>query len=336
VEWAAPIIVEGEHLGSVICGQVLMWEPEDFFWVELREFNKDLTTDFAELFACVKELPVISPEVVQSASYLMHIIANYIMKAGWNNFTQIKEIAYQQALLHEEIKNRNMLEMGLADRAAGYSLTNEQKMMTKITLGDAEGARGLLQKLLADIMVSSDKDIDLMRTGVIAVCVLVSRCAVDAGVSMDQTIATNRVFFDEIYRQKTSEGICHQVQKLLDHYLESIATLNERPTNGKVSEIKRFIMENHRENLTLEMIAGAVYLSPSYASRLFKTVQDCTIMEYLTAVRLEDAKRLLRNPMYLIDEIASNVGYSDASYFTKVFRREEGITPTQYRNLQRH
>jgi len=336
VEWAAPIIVEGEHLGSVICGQVLMWEPEDFFWVELREFNKELTNDYADLFACVKELPVISPAVVQSASYLMHIIANYIMKAGWNNFTHIKEIAYQQALLHEEIKNRNKLEMGLADRAADYSFNNEHKMMTMITLGDAEAAHGLLQKLLADIMVSNDKGIDFVRTSVIALCVLISRCAVDAGVSMDQAIAINSLFFNEIYRLTTSESICLQAQKLLDHYFDHITTLNERPTNGKVSEIKRFILQNHRENLTLEMIAGAVYLSPSYASRLFKTVQDCSIMEYLTAVRLEDAKRLLRNPMYLIDEIASKVGYSDASYFTKVFRKEEGITPTQYRNMQRH
>ena len=54
-------------------------------------------------------------------------------------------------------------------------------------------------------------------------------------------------------------------------------------------------------------------------------------MEYLTRVRLEEAKRLLRNPQYLIDEIAENTGYDDASYFTKVFKRYEGVTPTQYR-----
>ena len=334
VEWAAPIIVEGEHLGSVICGQVLMWEPEDFFWVELREFNKELTNDYAELFALVKELPVISPEVVQSASYLMYIIANYIMKAGWDNYTHVKEMAHQQALLHEEIKNRNKLEMELADKAAGYSFVNERELMVKITLGEAQAAQDLLQKLLADILVPHDKDIDFVRSSVLGLCVEISRCAVDAGVSMDQTVLTNSHFFKEMFRLTTSESIGLQAQKLLNHYLDCIATLRESPTNVKVNEIKRFILQHHRENLTLEMIAEAVYLSSSYASRLFKMVQDCTIMEYLTAVRLEDAKRLLHNPMYLIDEIATNVGYADASYFTKVFKREEGITPTQYRNMQ--
>ena len=78
-------------------------------------------------------------------------------------------------------------------------------------------------------------------------------------------------------------------------------------------------------------IAQSVYLSPSYASRLFKKVQNMSLMEYLTRVRIEEAKRLLHNPQYLIDEIAENIGYDDASYFTKVFKRYEGVTPTQYR-----
>ena len=334
VEWAAPIIVDGEHLGSVICGQVLMWEPEDFFWVELRELNKELTNDYAELFALVKELPVISPAVVRSASYLMHIIANYIMKAGWNTHVYIKEITHQQALLHEEIKSRNQLEMELADKTTGYSFANERELMTKIKVGEIDAAHNLLQKLLADMVIPHDKGIDFVRTSVLSLCVLISRSAIDAGVSMDQTVTINSRSFDEIYGQTSIEKICIQVQKLLEEYQECIATIHKRPAHGKVSEIKRFILQHHRENLTLEAIAGSAYLSPSYASRLFKTVQDCTIMEYLTSVRLEEAKRLLQNPMYLIDEVASNVGYSDASYFTKVFRREEGVTPTQYRNMQ--
>ncbi|MDR2035885.1 MAG: PocR ligand-binding domain-containing protein [Coriobacteriales bacterium] len=334
VEWAAPIIVQGEHLGSVICGQVLMWEPEDFFWVELRELNKELISDFTELFAVVKELPVVSPAVVRSASYLMHIIANYIMDAGWSKYVYVKEISYQQALLHEEIINRNQLEKELADKTTGYSFAYERELMLKIKFGETDAALELMQKLLADIVGSSDNGLDAVRTSVISLCVLMSRSAVDAGISMKQVMADNSRFFNEMYRQKTIEEICLGAQKFLEHYMERIATLYKRPINSKVYEIKKFILEHHSENLTLDTIAKSVYLSPSYASRLFKKVQDCSIMEYLTSSRIEEAKRLLHNPVYLIDEIASNVGYSDASYFTKVFRRAEGLTPTQYRNMQ--
>ena len=78
IEWAAPIMVNGRHLGSIICGQVLMWEPEEFFWIELREMNKSLTSNFKELFKAVEELPVVSGDTVQAASYLLYIVANFI------------------------------------------------------------------------------------------------------------------------------------------------------------------------------------------------------------------------------------------------------------------
>lgn len=333
VEWAAPIIVQGEQLGSVICGQVLMWEPEDFFWVELREFNRELTDDFTELFAVVKELPVVSPSRVRSAAYLMHIIANYIMKSDWDNFVHSREINHQQALLHQEIESRNKLEAELVDDAMGYSFANERELMTKIKLGESDQASELLQKLLADIVVASDKDLDRVRTSVLSLCVLMSRSAVDTGVDLEQSMEIDSQAFTAIYGKINIEEVCLQAQKLLETHMELVTAFREKPKNSKVHEIKRIIRQDYCKNLSLETIAERVYLSPSYASRLFKKVQGCTIMEYLTAIRVEEAKRLLQNPMYLIDEIATKVGYSDASYFTKVFRRTEGVTPTQYRNM---
>lgn len=334
VEWAAPIIVEDQHLGSVICGQVLMWEPEDFFWIELREFNKGLTSDFTELFAQVKELPVVSPSVVRSASYLMHIIANYIMKASWTSYIQTKEINYQQTLLHKEIENREYLEKGLTGKTIGYSFTNERELMTRISLGDADVSRVLLERLLAEVLGNCNKDIGYVRASVIELCVLMSRSAVDAGVDLKETYEGNSEIFAKIYETNTIEGVCFEAQKLLERYLSGMTGQHEQPNNSKVQEIKKIIRRDYRKNLTLESISESVFLSPSYASRLFKKVQGCSIIEYLTKTRLDEAKRLLCNPIYLVEEVATCVGYADAGYFAKVFRRQEGITPTQYRNMQ--
>ena len=335
IEWASPLIVEGQHIGTVICGQVLMWEPEDFFWVELRELNRNLTNDFTELFAEVKELPVVSPSMVKSASYLLHMIANYIMKSGWDNYVHSKEITYQQSLLHREIESRENLEKELTGKTAGYSFANEQELIMKIKLGEAESANDLLQKLLVDIVVSSEKNLEYVQTSVAELCVLISRSALDAGVDASQTTNKNTQIFKEIFEQATSEEVCLQAQKHLDYYLENIQEKQKQPANLKVQEIIRIIRRDYQSNLTLEEIADTVYLSPSYASRLFKKVQHCSVMEYLTKVRIEEAKRLLQNPTYLVDEISTRIGYSDASYFTKVFRRAEGVTPTQYRNMQK-
>ena len=331
IEWASPIIVEGEHLGTIICGQVLMWQPEEFFWIELREMNQELTSDFTELFQAVEELPVVSASMVRSASYLMYIVANYIMKSGWENYIHTKEIIYQQSLLHEEIENRKNLENKLPKPALEYNISIESDLTTKIKLGEEKAARELFQRLLTDIVLYSNNQTAIVQTKVIELCVIISRSAVSVGIPMEVAGEENTKIFQEIYHETTPEGICVVGQKLLDFFLEQVQKTNQKPYHSRIQEIQRYIQNNFNRNLTLEEIAQSVYLSPSYASRLFKKVQNMSLMEYLTRVRIEEAKRLLHNPQYLIDEIAENIGYDDASYFTKVFKRYEGVTPTQYR-----
>lgn len=110
IEWAAPLIVEGEHLGSIICGQVLMWEPEEFFWIELENMNRSLTDDFEPLYNAAKELQVVSGDKVQGAANLLAIVANHIVSTAWERRRQEKEIALQRLLLNEEIQTRKSLE----------------------------------------------------------------------------------------------------------------------------------------------------------------------------------------------------------------------------------
>lgn len=78
-------------------------------------------------------------------------------------------------------------------------------------------------------------------------------------------------------------------------------------------------------------MARKVYISPYYLSHLFREELNITFLEYLTMVRMEEAKKLLKDTSLSIVAIASQVGYEDASYFSKVFKRYVGISPAQYR-----
>jgi AraC-like DNA-binding protein len=98
-----------------------------------------------------------------------------------------------------------------------------------------------------------------------------------------------------------------------------------------INEVKAFIIENYDQELPLKKIAGAMFLSPGYLTRIFKQEIGITVMGYLKKVKLEEAKKLLRNPRYKIDDIASKIGYKDSSYFAKVFQRYEKHTPSEYR-----
>ena len=95
-----------------------------------------------------------------------------------------------------------------------------------------------------------------------------------------------------------------------------------------------FIAENFMENLTLDDVAYYVHLNPSYFSRIFKQTMGITYKEYLTKVRVEESKRLLRYSEIDITDIALSVGFDNQSYFSKVFKKVTGLTPKQFRGQE--
>jgi two-component system response regulator YesN len=98
-----------------------------------------------------------------------------------------------------------------------------------------------------------------------------------------------------------------------------------------IEQGKRFMAVHFGEELSLERIAKEVSLTPYYYSKIFSRVVGQTVLDYVTAVRVEHAKRMLIDPAVSIKEACFAVGYSDPNYFSRVFKRVTNQTPTQYR-----
>lgn len=97
-----------------------------------------------------------------------------------------------------------------------------------------------------------------------------------------------------------------------------------------------FIDEHYAEPLTLEILSGQLGLSPQYTCHLFQKSVGLRPFEYINRFRLRRAKELLlRQPEEDIKTIARLVGYEHASYFIKLFRQQEGITPSAFRKIYR-
>lgn len=92
-----------------------------------------------------------------------------------------------------------------------------------------------------------------------------------------------------------------------------------------------YIAAHYMQSLTLEQVAEQVALAPTYFSRIFKQQMGCTFVEFLTQVRLEEAKRLLRTTGMSVTEISYAVGYQSPNYLSELFRAVEGVTASAYR-----
>ncbi|RUS47831.1 response regulator [Cohnella sp. AR92] len=96
-------------------------------------------------------------------------------------------------------------------------------------------------------------------------------------------------------------------------------------------EIAKYIEQNYNRELTLQDIASQFYLSREYISRRFKQEFGENLSDFLGRIRIDKAKLLLGNPQLRIADIAEMVGYADEKYFSKVFKKLEGVSPNQYR-----
>lgn len=102
-------------------------------------------------------------------------------------------------------------------------------------------------------------------------------------------------------------------------------------SNNTIYEIARYIKLNYSQNIKLQDIAGRFHLNKEYISRKFSQELQETLIDYLNRVRVEQAKLLLQNPQLTIAEIAMTVGYQDEKYFSRVFKKQEGRSPREYR-----
>ncbi len=336
IEWAAPIVLGGSHVGTIICGQVLMWEPEEFFWIELRKMNQPITTDFEELFAAVGELPIVTGNQVQASAYLLYVVANYIMKAGWENYEQSREFARQRTLFHAEIENRKNPDQPL-DKRETVSLIDEDAIRDQLE-NNRPKARNYLEGLITGLRYEARQSLPVMRSKMTELLVMLLRVVDQMGLVQPVFAEINDDTIGELYQTQSMEAIGVLASKAVDAYLEQLEALeaaHQKPQNPNITLMLNYIESHYPENVTVEAIAEAACLSPGYAGRIFKDQLGLSMMDYVLKVRIEKSKKLLENPHYQIQAIAEKVGYEDAGYFTKVFRKFEGITPTQYRKFHK-
>ena len=101
--------------------------------------------------------------------------------------------------------------------------------------------------------------------------------------------------------------------------------------DAAISRITAFIEENYYLYISIETLCKYVNYSRSYLSRLFKKEVNMTIPEYINSIRIQHAKMLIKDSQLSLREISLSVGFNDPYYFSKVFKRYTGVSPSEFR-----
>lgn len=146
----------------------------------------------------------------------------------------------------------------------------------------------------------------------------------DSGKSLDTLIT-------ELYIQQDIREIIGTIQSLAEKIIKNYTAASATDIRREILSTQDYINKNYNLDLSVEMLASMVYLTPDYLSRLFKKSTGKSLSQYIRQVRMEKASYLLRTSNRKVIDIGTSVGYANYSYFCQSFREYFGRSPEKYR-----
>lgn len=313
--------------GGLVGGEVLIRDL-----VETREETLDYLVSHglgqkqAEEF--LAGLPVWPEARIQEAAGFLHNVFYQI--SGWKPelMKENRLKALQQEQINEAIEDQRK-----SGKQAIYAFEKERILLASIRAGDRNGARRILNEMLAAIYMSSPQLV-VLRARSIELMTCLTRAAIEDNPLLEPLIESNHAWTEQLVRARSFEDLSQVLMNALDDFIEGIYLQGVNRSNPKVSKALDFIGRNFAKKISLQSVAGEVSLSPCRLSHLMKEFTGKTVLQIIQQVRIQHAQQLLERTSQGCAEIAYDVGFGDQSYFIKHFRRITGLTPARYRRTR--
>lgn len=275
------------------------------------------------------EVPRLSKEENEQIALIASALAARLGGRYENSLSE--ERIAQQNEINDYIQSiRSRILLGV-DRYKPYPYDKEKLLTQAIIDGNEKEARRYLNELLGHIFFASADDLDAIKIRAMELTVVISRAALEGGADPNNIYNLNLQFVAEFFRLASIEDVCFALAGILNKFTKETFSVSDAKHSSLLSHATSFIKTNYMHKITLADVAGYVYISPSYLSKLFREELNITFSAYLNGVRTEKSKILLMSDKLSIIEVAELVGFVDQSYFNKVFKRLTGMTPKRFR-----
>lgn len=210
-------------------------------------------------------------------------------------------------------------------------MEKQNEFIQALKTADSVGAMAAVRGILDPIVSMGDINSLLVVTNRILADALNTLDALEVEYRGMAEVGDNP--FETLGKMKTIQEIYDWFEHFIRHATHALESRREQHSLSKARSAEQYIREMyHNKSLGLQDVCAALSVSKSYLTMVFKKHTGMTIVEYLTEVRMEEAKALLRGSDLRVYEIAERVGYRDAQYFSLTFRKQVGQSPSEYRD----
>ncbi|WBW98227.1 response regulator [Oceanirhabdus sp. W0125-5] len=245
------------------------------------------------------------------------------------NFSSGCNEAYMAANLPNLHKVTHFEDVAITtEKVDDYPKVKESILINKTLMGDKEGALRAFEDLFLYFTVNFSDDIDKIKSYLIEILILMKR-----NIPYD-------IFQKDLYEHKYLRKLLKitnlDVLKMTfsDHLKSIIKGINEEreeELHGIIAKVLDYMERNYNKNISLNDLAEEFNMSYHYFSKFFKESTGKKFVDYLTEIRIEKSKELLKQGNLSVKEVCYEIGYRDPNYFSKAFRKATGVTPTEFR-----
>lgn len=213
-----------------------------------------------------------------------------------------------------------------------YPIQLEQQFYDVIERGEVSSAQECIAAILRWMQQEGKQNLNGIRLKMLELIVTAEKSAFHKGFA-GYDFSSYQNYLEEILQCNDGKQILSWINVKIAALCHAMAEHTE--SDSAVERAIQYIDQNYAKDISLNDVSELVNISPYYFSKLFKEEAGVNFIDYLTNVRIEKAKELLRIPDKSIKEICILSGYGNANYFSRIFKKVEGVTPTEYRERYR-
>lgn len=213
---------------------------------------------------------------------------------------------------------------------ADYPIALERKLFESVGEGDLAGALACVNSFF-EWMVTNHGDSPMdVKLKVLEFVLQTESIGYESG-GMTYHFSSRSKYLQNVMEIQDYGELYKWFKEKVQKACYNVATKKEESTVDLVEQAKAYISERYMKDISLDEVSKQVKVSPYYFSKLFKKKTGQNFIEYLTEVRIQKAKELLKNTDMSMKEVSIQSGYSDPNYFSRIFKKSTRLSPTEYK-----
>ena len=324
--FTSPIVGTDSTDAKITVGPFLMMGRQDYIHDDLLP-RAQMPYDLQELTAEVQKIPVVPAARVEDISSLLFMAVGFMN----NVWAASNMLELQESYSIQKQVSSYLSAMKGEKQPPPYPFAVENELLDSISHLDRERANRCLNELLGHIFFTLGGNLFVAKSRIYELLVLISRAAITGGADAQTMLMMTHDYSQIIPRISSMDELCSWLAKTMNRFMDNLFQFSDVKHANIIHQATQYIRTHYAEKLTLDSVAGQVYLSRAYFSRIFRQETGVTFNAYLNAVRIEQSKKLLMDQSVRMIDISLMVGFDNQSYFTTVFKKITGMSPLQYR-----